>query len=405
MMDVRSWDDPRLSTQILKLLRTMPFSGRRTRYVWGHIFQVARTQRDYRFVVFADKLMDGWNVGDDLKRYLSTRLLHAIEGLAEPVLADAGAIRALVDELCVPGQRVATEEDLLAAIYEHPDDDGPRLVYADWLQERDDPRGEFITLQLAGDAKRAKPLGNKHKKALLGPLAPIVAADVEFRRGFVAKCTAKFRNQRDAEHYGNLPAWRTVEELEFGSGATIRNDQRDWARYVGPTMTNVRRVRDPAVRFLLAGGPWRIEFVELNKYSCDAEAFRALLASDRLPHLVEILLSGGAPASYLDGVTRCPRRLGFWTSLDYELDQRLGLAKATSAEVIAIHSGGIQYDFTRDDAGAFTRVEVVLRAPAMTETNRIVKARDLVEQTRAQLKRFVTHASGVVEIDGELVAV
>jgi uncharacterized protein (TIGR02996 family) len=39
------------------------------------------------------------------------------------------------------------ERGLLEAILETPDDDAPRLVYADWLQGRGDPRGELIQLQ------------------------------------------------------------------------------------------------------------------------------------------------------------------------------------------------------------------------------------------------------------------
>ena len=42
-----------------------------------------------------------------------------------------------------------TEEELLAAVFAAPDDDAPRRVYADWLLERGDPRGEFIQLQCA----------------------------------------------------------------------------------------------------------------------------------------------------------------------------------------------------------------------------------------------------------------
>lgn len=41
----------------------------------------------------------------------------------------------------------ATERDLRAAILAAPDDLAPRLVYADWLSERGDPRGEHIVLQ------------------------------------------------------------------------------------------------------------------------------------------------------------------------------------------------------------------------------------------------------------------
>lgn len=37
----------------------------------------------------------------------------------------------------------------LQAILENPDDDPLRLIYADWLEERGDPRGEFIRVQCA----------------------------------------------------------------------------------------------------------------------------------------------------------------------------------------------------------------------------------------------------------------
>jgi uncharacterized protein (TIGR02996 family) len=45
---------------------------------------------------------------------------------------------------CLP---VNEHDAFLQAICESPDDDGPRLMYADWLTERGDPRGEFIRLQ------------------------------------------------------------------------------------------------------------------------------------------------------------------------------------------------------------------------------------------------------------------
>jgi uncharacterized protein (TIGR02996 family) len=56
-----------------------------------------------------------------------------------------------------------TEDDrgFLRAILTDPDDPTHRLVYADWLEERGDPRGEFLRLELqiaalpAEDKKRA----------------------------------------------------------------------------------------------------------------------------------------------------------------------------------------------------------------------------------------------------------
>jgi uncharacterized protein (TIGR02996 family) len=38
---------------------------------------------------------------------------------------------------------------LLRAVVANPDDDAPRLVYADWLDEHGDPdRAEFIRIQI-----------------------------------------------------------------------------------------------------------------------------------------------------------------------------------------------------------------------------------------------------------------
>ena len=42
---------------------------------------------------------------------------------------------------------MSREEGFLQAIIEEPDDVGLRLIYADWLEERGDPRGEFIRVQ------------------------------------------------------------------------------------------------------------------------------------------------------------------------------------------------------------------------------------------------------------------
>jgi uncharacterized protein (TIGR02996 family) len=39
------------------------------------------------------------------------------------------------------------DDALLAAVLEDPDADAPRLVYADWLEERGDPRGEYLRIE------------------------------------------------------------------------------------------------------------------------------------------------------------------------------------------------------------------------------------------------------------------
>src|SRR5207249_956021 len=59
----------------------------------------------------------------------------------------------------------------LLDILEHPDDDTPRLVYADWLMERGEPRGEFIRIQverarLERDDPRWEPLWKRECELL-----------------------------------------------------------------------------------------------------------------------------------------------------------------------------------------------------------------------------------------------
>jgi uncharacterized protein (TIGR02996 family) len=43
---------------------------------------------------------------------------------------------------------VTDDKGFLKAIQEAPDDDTTRLVYADWLEERDDLRGEYLRLHV-----------------------------------------------------------------------------------------------------------------------------------------------------------------------------------------------------------------------------------------------------------------
>lgn len=81
----------------------------------------------------------------------------------------------------------------LAEIAASPDDDLPRLVYADWLEERGDPRGEFIRVQceLARHpddphlCARETELLASHRKEWLREIREAKPTYVEFRRGFI----------------------------------------------------------------------------------------------------------------------------------------------------------------------------------------------------------------------------
>src|SRR5947209_3221724 len=100
----------------------------------------------------------------------------------------------------------------LGAIIEHPDDDGPRLVYADWLDENGGTvRADFIRLQCDMAKRdpesvrwyelslRANRLLQRFENIWLGELRPRVKS-WQFTRGFVGRVTMSGRKFiRDAE--------------------------------------------------------------------------------------------------------------------------------------------------------------------------------------------------------------
>jgi uncharacterized protein (TIGR02996 family) len=92
------------------------------------------------------------------------------------------------------------EEAFLQDVLEHPDEDAPRLVYADWLMDQADPagaaRGEFIHLQCAllgteDSARRdelqarARQLLSAHQREWDSTLHRLGCSRVTYRRGFV----------------------------------------------------------------------------------------------------------------------------------------------------------------------------------------------------------------------------
>lgn len=91
-----------------------------------------------------------------------------------------------------------SEQTLLDAIVAHPDDDEPRLVYADLLESRGDPRGEFIQLQCRAERTpeieaRLAELEHAHAKAWLAPILALeLGARFTFRRGFVHAVQGRF---------------------------------------------------------------------------------------------------------------------------------------------------------------------------------------------------------------------
>jgi uncharacterized protein (TIGR02996 family) len=148
---------------------------------------------------------------------------------------------------------------LLKAVLAAPDDDLPRLVYADWLDENGDPsRAEFIRTQIElaklpdHDPRyraledREHELLSEHEPGWLGELAKY-PREWEWRRGFVDEVTISGYNMavdEDAAALGTHPItgcriYRTPEEREPSYAADFFGDH---ASYDHPWMNSLRRL-------------------------------------------------------------------------------------------------------------------------------------------------------------------
>lgn len=230
---LRAWPpDPRVARLVHALLDAPPTNDRD---FWSTAFELLDGAGDPRSIAVLERL------GRRLADVCWPSLLHWVEqqrartlkllrrrfagGPPKPFRADAPLIAQLVKQLrgeTRPARTKArTRASLLRDIYEHPDDDGRRQVFGDWLQEQGDPLGEFIALQYRrrggrGEAARAARealLARTHGRAWLGPLAPVVLQKgLRFERGFPAVCHVGGSKVALRRAIG-LPAWATVSQI------------------------------------------------------------------------------------------------------------------------------------------------------------------------------------------------
>ena len=413
----QTWRDPRLTHVLAGLLRQLPWSGARSRATWRDVFEVIAKHGDPRLIAIAKTLPATWTVGQPLQTWLANQLASAVERM--PVVQphpEEAAIAAFATSLRAQGPTPAATprntKSLLAAIYASPADDTPRLIYADWLQERGDPRGELIALQLGGTkTKREAQLLVQHKKAWLGPLANVLHGDVNFRRGFPAAGTVIFRNQRDVEQFGHLVEWATIEELAY-SDTIVRDDQKLWSRYLGPAQRHVRIARSPAIEHLLAAKtPWALEQLDLDGNELDDPVLlEQLLSSGLVPELRGLGLFGWGPEpTWIENVTTLPETFAISAALadDEVLTWLRALAPNARTETFEIRQyGGLVHRFSRDKAGAFSRLVTVIHPAKKAKTR--THAAPTLALYRAGIKKLrstLTHSEATIEIADKMVAV
>lgn len=223
--------DPRVALGLLALVRERPFTSEPNRPFRTLVFRVLAKIADESIVpaiasVRPAMLVSSFDAYIESKLRVLETALERRPRLETPTPRELELLDAIAAALAVPGEAEAqkTEADFLAEIWANPKDDGPREVFADWLLERNDPRGELIALQMTrarGGAtleslKQEQKLLAEHARTWMGPLEPAVQAKAyRFERGFLYACKVDWRRMLATPGLVNHPAWATVREYDL----------------------------------------------------------------------------------------------------------------------------------------------------------------------------------------------
>ena len=224
-------DDPRIGIRLAELACNFQISPERTQY-WKTLWELYARTADVRGnavlrVHFHDFTGTYYNHHRQGRRLAGDFVL----GATTPTL-DAGGHAALnivlgaLDGLAAVEDR--TERELIAAIVDDWADDGPRIVYADWLSDRGHPRGEAIVLSCKRSA--LSPAESKRLDALIGGVrnpayvfGPFSDLTFDLDRGLPGRIQLAYNSSsltwRRLVGHPLLPALETIDMREL-------NDER-----------------------------------------------------------------------------------------------------------------------------------------------------------------------------------
>jgi uncharacterized protein (TIGR02996 family) len=119
-------------------------------------------------------------------------------------------------------------DGFLRAILDAPDDDAPRAAFADWLQERGDPRGEFLAIQL----EHARAWPDHHETDGCS-----CASCERFRR-----CRELATPERRREWAGPAHDPSVLVHFYRGFVETVQIQTADWMEH-GPTIVQAQPIK------------------------------------------------------------------------------------------------------------------------------------------------------------------
>lgn len=224
-------DDPRVSAFCIEALARLPFTTPGAQPLLLALLDAVARRGDARLLRRAPEIREGLRTRLTrlaVRDALLTRFDAVVASLAARPPHQPSALERHLEERLAPLRAPARDAaSLLAAVYAAPEADGPRQVYADWLLERGDVRGEFISLQFKRHRGEQTPADEAHEAALLkkhgrtwlGPLAPVCSfgksySRTAFERGFLATADIMLSVGKKLEPLWAAREWATVEELD-----------------------------------------------------------------------------------------------------------------------------------------------------------------------------------------------
>ncbi len=198
---------------------------------------------------------------------------------------------------------VSSLAGLLLACRANPDDVVARLVLADWLEERGDPRGELVRVQM--ELERAPLPGERQAelirraailRRLCGPWLRSLADlcdDATVRRGFLAVTLAPEPSD-PAAPFPEDPNWEWVDEVTVPESNPMVSVLAE-ARFRGITRFRFlspsdRFQHDPIAALARCPESDRLTSLEVQSSNCRSAGLVALLSSPHLARLRHLVL-------------------------------------------------------------------------------------------------------------------
>lgn len=263
-----------------------------------------------------------------------------------------------------------TADEWTAWVLAAPDDLPRRALWADWLLERGDPRGELLSLQLLDRAltpkeqKRVTALVRQHGRSWIGKLTGVAdAKTLQFERGVLVGC--RVGAVPEGRVAADDPHWATIERLTVPSYTVV---PKLFAKLL-ECVPRLRALEGPSIALLREalqrGAP------KLERLSCTF-GFRAaelppadltLLGGAKLPALRQLRVSGQPGTPLVKALAAMPwfEQLELLCVDGGELVDRLAAVEATRLpriDVLAAQTDGwepsatgFSYRATRVDGG------------------------------------------------------